>query len=118
MPKFSSPVVSVTTIYPGASPSEVENSVTKRIADIMYLKAESSYCRVILKIGEGYIIYRTIKYIKNKLPINFIRTHHSYLVNILFAKFLIDNDSFVLKNKFQISISRRKKDILKSLNNI
>lgn len=33
MPKFNIPVVTITTIYPGASPSEVENSVTKKIED-------------------------------------------------------------------------------------
>jgi len=33
LPKFSSPVVSITTVYPGASPSEVETSVTKKIED-------------------------------------------------------------------------------------
>lgn len=35
MPKFSIPVVSVTTVYPGASPAEVENSVTKKIEDAL-----------------------------------------------------------------------------------
>lgn len=33
LPKFDTGVVSVTTIYPGASPSEVENTVTKKIED-------------------------------------------------------------------------------------
>ncbi|HSU51275.1 MAG TPA: efflux RND transporter permease subunit [Segetibacter sp.] len=33
LPKFSSPVVSIITIYPGASPSEVENTVSKKIED-------------------------------------------------------------------------------------
>ena len=33
LPKFSSPYFSVTMIYPGASPSEVENSVTKRVEE-------------------------------------------------------------------------------------
>ncbi|WP_256008997.1 efflux RND transporter permease subunit [Desertivirga xinjiangensis] len=33
LPKFSPAVVSVSTIYPGASPSEVENTVTKKIED-------------------------------------------------------------------------------------
>jgi hydrophobic/amphiphilic exporter-1 (mainly G- bacteria), HAE1 family len=33
MPKFSSPVFTVATVYPGASPSIVENSVTKKIED-------------------------------------------------------------------------------------
>lgn len=31
LPKINSPVLTVSTIYPGASPTEVENSVTKRI---------------------------------------------------------------------------------------
>ncbi len=33
LPKFSPSVVSVSTLYPGASPSEVENTVTKKIED-------------------------------------------------------------------------------------
>lgn len=33
IPKFEINVVTVTTIYPGASPSEVENTVTKKIED-------------------------------------------------------------------------------------
>ncbi|TAE22190.1 MAG: hypothetical protein EAZ92_16095 [Candidatus Kapaibacterium sp.] len=33
LPKISSPFVTVITLYPGASPSEVENSVTKRIEE-------------------------------------------------------------------------------------
>ncbi|TAL58819.1 MAG: efflux RND transporter permease subunit, partial [Bacteroidetes bacterium] len=32
-PKMSIPVVSIITVYPGASPSEVENAVTKKIED-------------------------------------------------------------------------------------
>lgn len=33
MPKMTAPVITVTTIYPGASPNEVENSITKTIED-------------------------------------------------------------------------------------
>lgn len=33
LPKFSPGVITVTTIYPGASPGEVENSVTKKLED-------------------------------------------------------------------------------------
>ena len=33
LPKFSPPVLTISTLYPGASPSEVENSVTKEIED-------------------------------------------------------------------------------------
>lgn len=33
LPDISSPVLSITTVYPGASPAEVENAVTKKIED-------------------------------------------------------------------------------------
>ena len=33
MPNFSTPVFTIVTAYPGASPSEVENSVTKKLED-------------------------------------------------------------------------------------
>lgn len=33
LPKFSSPMLTISTIYPGASPNEVENTVTKKIED-------------------------------------------------------------------------------------
>lgn len=35
MPKFSAPVLTITTFYPGASPSEVENSITREIEDVV-----------------------------------------------------------------------------------
>jgi HAE1 family hydrophobic/amphiphilic exporter-1 len=35
LPEFSKPTVTITTMYPGASPSEVENSVTKKIEDAL-----------------------------------------------------------------------------------
>ncbi len=33
LPKFSAPIVTVTAVYPGASPNEVENTVTKKLED-------------------------------------------------------------------------------------
>ena len=33
LPKFTPSVISVATVYPGASPSEVENTVTKKIEE-------------------------------------------------------------------------------------
>ena len=33
VPKFEINVITISTVYPGASPSEVENSVTKKIED-------------------------------------------------------------------------------------
>ena len=31
LPKMSSPVITITTVYPGAGPSEVETAVTKKV---------------------------------------------------------------------------------------
>lgn len=33
IPKFEVNVVTITTVYPGASPSEIENTVTKKVED-------------------------------------------------------------------------------------
>ncbi len=33
LPKFSSPMVTISTVYPGASPNEVESTITKKIED-------------------------------------------------------------------------------------
>lgn len=33
IPKFDAPLVFISTVYPGASPGEVENNVTKKIED-------------------------------------------------------------------------------------
>lgn len=35
LPKITSPVLSVSTAYPGASPGEVENTVTKKLEDAL-----------------------------------------------------------------------------------
>ena len=35
IPNFSPPLITVATIYPGASPSEIENAVTKKIEDAL-----------------------------------------------------------------------------------
>jgi len=36
LPKFSTPIITITTAYPGASPQEVESNVTKPIEDAIY----------------------------------------------------------------------------------
>ena len=36
LPKFTTPVITITTPYPGASPQEVETNVTKPIEDAVY----------------------------------------------------------------------------------
>ena len=35
IPKFEAPILTATTVYPGAGPTEVEQSVTKKIEDAL-----------------------------------------------------------------------------------
>ncbi|MGN7785940.1 efflux RND transporter permease subunit [Niabella sp. 22666] len=62
LPKFSPSVVSVTTIYPGASPSEVENTVSRKIEDAVSsmenikkidVKSYESLSTVIITLNSG-----------------------------------------------------------------
>lgn len=36
MPKFTPPTMNVQVIYPGASPSETENSLTRKLEDALF----------------------------------------------------------------------------------
>ncbi|MFC6998994.1 efflux RND transporter permease subunit [Rufibacter roseus] len=62
LPKFNPPVITVTAIYPGASPNEVENSVTKEIEDalsglenVKEMKSTSleSFSMIVVNLNQG-----------------------------------------------------------------
>lgn len=55
-PKFSSPVFTVITVYPGAGPSEVENSVSKRIEEVLSGLPNIDVIRSISQEGVSMII--------------------------------------------------------------
>jgi hydrophobic/amphiphilic exporter-1 (mainly G- bacteria), HAE1 family len=56
MPNFSSPIFTVITVYPGASPTEVENGVTKKIEDIITSVENLDNIRSISQEGVSIII--------------------------------------------------------------
>jgi HAE1 family hydrophobic/amphiphilic exporter-1 len=84
IPKFSAPVLTISTIYPGASPAEVENSVTRKVEDalsslekIVDINSTSleSYSIVILQFKDNVDIdlalqdaQRRLDQIRNTLP--------------------------------------------------
>lgn len=76
MPKFSAPVLTITTFYPGASPSEVENSVTEEVEDalstlekITDIRSTSieSFSIVILQFEEDADVDRMLQDAQRKL---------------------------------------------------
>lgn len=61
LPKISAPVISITTIYPGAGPSEVESSVTKKIEEALSDLENLDDLRSISQEGASVVI-ATLKY--------------------------------------------------------
>lgn len=56
LPKFAGPYFTVSTIYPGASPSEVENSVTKKIEEVVSGLPNVDVIRTISQEGVSLVI--------------------------------------------------------------
>ncbi len=61
LPKFTVPIVTVTTIYPGASPSEVETGVTKTIEDALSGMDKVSEIRSQSFEGVSFVIVELIQ---------------------------------------------------------
>lgn len=84
LPDIAPPIISVVTVYPGASPGEVENNVTKKVEDavssisnLQYAKSQSieSFSFVLLEFNQSVDVdlttqdvQRKINEIRNDLP--------------------------------------------------
>ena len=62
LPKFNPPVLTIMTMYPGASPNEVENSVTKEIEEAlsalenvkdMRSTSLESFSMIVIELNQG-----------------------------------------------------------------
>lgn len=60
LPKFAAPVFIVTTPYPGASPSEVENGVTKKLEEVLSGITNVDIIRSISQEGFSLIILKNL----------------------------------------------------------
>ncbi len=76
VPKFNPPVVTISAIYPGASPSEVENSVSKPIEDVVsslegieqiQIGSFESSCFVALEMNQAIDLDRAVPEIQRKI---------------------------------------------------
>ena len=61
LPKFSPPIVTITTIYPGASPSEVETGVTKTIEDALSSMDKISEIRAQSLEGVSFVVVELLQ---------------------------------------------------------
>ncbi|MEI7583229.1 LytTR family DNA-binding domain-containing protein [Runella sp.] len=81
--------------------------------NIAYLQSEVNYTRIFLKDGKAYLEAKTLKHFSGVLEgPEFIRIHKSYLVNRS-QIVSITPDYVLLRNGLELSISRRKRRVLK-----
>ncbi len=88
--------------------------------EIIYCKSDGNYTEVYLKDGHKEVLSKKLKdveaLIENK---DFLRVHHSYLVNMNYLRELIKSDGqyIILEDGSNIPVSRNKKsDLLHFLN--
>lgn len=82
-------------------------------SQILYLKAYDNYCYVITTTRK-YLIPKTLKYLSSQLnQEKFVKTHRSYIINLLKVDALCKN--VVIINNIEIPISNSRKSTLKQL---
>lgn len=78
LPKFSPPVLTISTLYPGASPDEVENSVTKEIEDAlsslervenMRSTSMESYSIIVVELEQGTDVNLSLQDAQRKIDV-------------------------------------------------
>ena len=94
-----------------------EASYFVRVGDILYCEAEGSYTRFYLIEEKPILVSKNLSVFEEMLlPMGFIRTHHSYLVNVRKIK-LYDRaagEQLILVNGEKVPVSHRKKDFVLS----
>lgn len=89
------------------------------VKEIIYLEAQSNYCRIHIQTGKPILVTKTLKDFEGILtPYQFFRIHHSYLINLAFVKKYIrgEGGSVIMENGDELGVSRRKKeDFIKAL---
>lgn len=88
------------------------------ISDIVYIKAEGSYTKIILDNNISYTMSKNLKYFETVFENNpsFVRIHRSYLANINFIKRILRNDGYyaVFDDATQLPIINDKiEDVIK-----
>lgn len=82
------------------------------IENIVYLKAEGSYTRIVTLSNQSFVMSKNLKYFDTILANNktFVRIHRSYIANITIAKRIIRDGNYflVFDNELQLPITTEK----------
>jgi two-component system LytT family response regulator len=85
------------------------------VDDIIYCVSERNYTRIFLTEGKSVLVAKTLKLVEELISSNdFLRIHHSYLINIENVKTIKKDDGgyIVMLNNDQIPIAKSKRDEL------
>jgi two-component system, LytTR family, response regulator len=86
------------------------NKVKILLEEIIYCKANSNYTEIYTTNERRFLIPKTLKWVEINSNINFIRIHHSYLINYHYLSIIKESISVLeLKNGVRLPISRRQK---------
>lgn len=80
---------------------------------ILYFESIGDYVKVILKEGKNLIIAETLKKLEEKLPVDFIRIHKSYIISLPDLRY-IEGNQVHLDNR-NIPIGQSYRDALKKI---
>jgi two-component system LytT family response regulator len=83
--------------------------------DIVHCQSEGNYTHIYLKDGAKFLICRTLKETEELLDgHNFLRVHHSHLINLNHIKKYVKGDGgyVIMSNNTSISVSRSRKEEL------
>lgn len=87
------------------------------LEDILYIEAESNYCRIFTKNKE-YLLAITLKVMEEKLPSkHFIRAHRSYIVNLAQIDEVSENHVIIARKAIPLSKALRE-ELLKRIQTI
>lgn len=81
------------------------------VKDIVYVKADGSYCEIITK-EKTFLVSKTLKNIQDKLDSRiFFKTHRTFLINLNYLKSFNPSENIaIMKGNFEIPVSYRIKD--------
>lgn len=90
----------------------------EKIPNIIYCRAQESYCLVYLRGNIHYLVSRSLKHMEDILPADlFFRIHKSYLVNLNFIEAYKKSDGYIiLQNGKELEVAyRRSEEFLQRL---
>ncbi len=72
-------------------------------SEILYIEAHDNYSFIYLK-NKKFLISKTLKYLQENLPDEFLRVHRSYVINLNYIDCILP--SYLLINNIEIPISK------------